>query len=91
MNYAYDPIMVGVAPPPTEVPPAAQAAPGQPVNTMFGPVLPMVPPPSARPQFGPDPVLAQSQIFAGPFGAEATPPEPAAPAGARIAGTAGGC
>jgi phospholipid/cholesterol/gamma-HCH transport system substrate-binding protein len=79
MNYAYDPIMVGVAPPPTEVPAAPQAAPGQPVTTMFGPVLPMVPPPPARPQFGPVPELAQSQIFAGPYGAEAPPP-PAPPA-----------
>jgi phospholipid/cholesterol/gamma-HCH transport system substrate-binding protein len=81
MNYAYDPIMVGVAPPPSEAPPPApDAAPGQPVNTMFGPVLPMVPPPAARPQFGPEPQLAQSQIFAGPFGAEAAPPGPPAPA-----------
>jgi hypothetical protein len=80
MNYAYDPIMVGVAPPPSDVPPVPETAPGQPVATMFGPVLPMVPPPPARPQFGPEPQLAQSQIFAGPFGAEAAPPEPPAPA-----------
>jgi virulence factor Mce-like protein len=85
MNYAYDPIMVGVAPPPTEVPPTPQAAPGQPVMTMFGPVLPMVPPPPARPQFGPAPQLEGSQIFAGPFGAEGAPAAPAAPpAGAEL-------
>jgi virulence factor Mce-like protein len=81
MNYAYDPIMVGVAPPPTEL---AQD-PGAPIgvlSTTSGPVLPMLPPPPARPQFGPEPVLQQSQIFAGPYGAEAAPPGPvpAAPA-----------
>jgi len=79
LNYAYDPIMVGVAPPPSEVPPAPQAGPGQPITTMFGPVLPMVPPPAARPQFGPDPQLRESQIFAGPYGAEGAPAAPAPP------------
>ena len=99
MNYAYDPIMVGVAPPPTGAPPAPEAAPGQLTSQIFGPVLPMVPPPPARPQFGPAPVLQQSQIFAGPYAAEASsspqpqlpaeapgaPPElPAPPAGAEL-------
>ena len=77
MNYAYDPIMVGVAPPPSDARPRLQAAPGAPIATMFGPVLPMVPPPPARPQFGPEPKLRSSQIFAGPYGAEAaTAPAP---------------
>jgi phospholipid/cholesterol/gamma-HCH transport system substrate-binding protein len=80
LNYAYDPIMVGVAPPPSELPPAPEAPPGAQINTMFGPVLPMVPPPPARPQFGPNPTLEGSQIFAGPYG-DAAPagPAPAAP------------
>ncbi len=86
LNYAYDPIMVGVAPPPSDAPPAPEAHPTAPIDTMFGPVLPMVPPPPARPQFGPEPKLESSQIFAGPYGAEAAaasaPPElPAPPAG----------
>ncbi len=82
LNYAYDPMMVGVAPPPSDVPPAPDAAPGAQINTMFGPVLPMVPPPPARPQFGPEPKLEGSQIFAGPFGAGApAAPAPAAPPG----------
>jgi virulence factor Mce-like protein len=80
MNYAYDPIMVGVAPPPTDLPPATPTPQGQPVATMFGPVLPMVPPPPPRPQFGPETVLPQSQIFAGPYGGDA----PAAPAAAQL-------
>jgi len=89
MNYAYDPIMVGVAPPPTEVPLITPSSPGAP-QPLFGPVLPVLPPPPARPQFGPAPVLQQSQIFAGPFGAEAPPapppaaPPPAAPQGAEL-------
>lgn len=79
MNYAYDPIMVGVAPPPTEAAVITPSSPGAP-QPLFGPVLPMLPPPPARPQFGPAPVLQQSQIFAGPFGAEAPPAPPPAPA-----------
>lgn len=80
MNYAYDPIMVGVAPPPTEIPVITPSLPGAP-SPLFGPVLPVLPPPPARPQFGPAPVLQGSQIFAGPYGAEASPqpPAPAAP------------
>ncbi|WP_083125746.1 MCE family protein [Mycolicibacterium tusciae] len=106
MNYAYDPIMVGVAPPPSDTvaitPPIAnpgQQNPGQPITTMYGPVLPIVPPPPARPQFGPEPTLQESQIFAGPYGLEGAPaapaaaatPAPAAPAGAELpASPAGG-
>ena len=78
MNYAYDPIMVGVAPPPTEAAVITPSSPGAP-SPLFGPVLPVLPPPPARPQFGPAPVLQESQIFAGPYGAEASPPPPAAP------------
>lgn len=88
MNYAYDPIMVGVGPPPTEVSTTTQDASGAQPPGEFGPVLPMLPPPPARPQFGPAPVLQESQIFAGPYGAETAPPPvppvPAPPAGAEL-------
>jgi virulence factor Mce-like protein len=83
LNYAYDPIMVGVAPPPSEVPPPAA---GQPISQTFGAVLPVAPPPPPRPQFGPEPQLAPSQIFAGPYGPAPTPGAelPAPPAGAEL-------
>jgi phospholipid/cholesterol/gamma-HCH transport system substrate-binding protein len=87
LSYAYDPLMVGMTPPPAEAVPAAQVPPGQSAFSMSGPVLPMVPAPTIPGQ--PAPVLQQSQIFAGPYGAEAStpplanasaaPPEPTAP------------
>ena len=48
------------------------------------PVVPVVPPANAAP------VSTASQIFAGPYGAEATPPARGAVQPRRIAGTAGG-
>jgi ABC-type transporter Mla subunit MlaD len=79
MNYAYDPIMVGVAPPPAEAAVLPKTPPGAPPSPLWGPVLPVLPPPPARPQYGPDPVLKESQIFAGPYDAEAAPEAPPAP------------
>ncbi len=70
LNYSYNPISVGVAPPPAEALPAP--GPGAP-PPIPGPVLPVAPPPtmpqSVQTQAGPS-----SQIFAGPYGAEVPPP-----------------
>ena len=70
LNYSYNPISVGVAPPPAEALPAP--GPGAP-PPIQGPVLPVAPPPtmsqSVQTQAGPS-----SQIFAGPYGAEVPPP-----------------
>jgi ABC-type transporter Mla subunit MlaD len=70
LNYSYNPMSVGVAPPPDEAlpPPPAGAPP-----PVLGPVLPVAPPPTApqmiQTQAGPG-----SSIFAGPFGADVPPP-----------------
>ncbi len=77
LNYSYNPLSLGVAPPPEASPPP-QAAPGEPMPPVSGPLLPYLPQPSV-PLGGPAPVTTSSQIFAGPYGAEA-PPAPAAPA-----------
>ncbi len=75
LNYSYNPISLGVAPPPAEALPAP--GPGAP-PPIPGPVLPVAPPPtmpqSVQTQAGPS-----SQIFAGPYGAEAPPPAPVEP------------
>jgi phospholipid/cholesterol/gamma-HCH transport system substrate-binding protein len=80
LNYSYNPLGVGVAPPPPEnanlaagLPPE-QAPPSEPMPAVSEPLVPMVPPATAAP------VTTASQIFAGPYGAEApAPPVPAAP------------
>ena len=78
LNYSYNPLSLGVAPPPPEAVPPPQAAPGEPMPPVSGPLLPYLPQPSV-PLGGPAPVTTSSQIFAGPYGAEAPP----APAGTR--------
>ncbi len=74
LNYSYNPMSVGVAPPPDEALPAPPPGAPPPIS---GPVLPVAPPPTmpqtVQTQAGP------SQIFAGPYGAEAPPPAPAEP------------
>jgi virulence factor Mce-like protein len=77
LNYSYSPLSVGVAPPPAEAVPPPQAAPGEPMPPVNGPILPVLPQPSV-PLAGPAPAVMSSQIFAGPFGADA-PPAPDAP------------
>jgi virulence factor Mce-like protein len=80
LNYSYSPMMVGVTPPPDQpipAPPAGQ--PGSPVSTAAGPLLPVQPPPAAAPWLPPAPMMTSSQIFAGPFGAQAPPPAPVPP------------
>ncbi|GAY15336.1 MCE family protein [Mycobacterium sp. shizuoka-1] len=87
LNYTYDPLKTGVTPPPPDVfddePP--QAPPPATIADV-GPILPIVPPaPIAPPgtQIYTQQQLAASgvtPIFAGPYGAQPTPPTSAAPA-----------
>ena len=76
LNYSYNPLSLGVTPPPAEALPPPQASPGEPMPPVTVPLLPVAPPPTLP---GAAPVNTSSQIFAGPYGAEA-PPVPAAPA-----------
>jgi phospholipid/cholesterol/gamma-HCH transport system substrate-binding protein len=76
LNYSYNPLSLGVSPPPAEALPPPQAAPGAPMPPVTVPLLPVAPPPALP---GAASVSTSSQIFAGPYGADA-PPAPAAPA-----------
>lgn len=73
LNYSYDPLGVGVAPPPTEdsatgpLPPP-QAPPSGPMPAVTEPLVPVAPPANAAP------VSTSSQLFAGPYGAEPSAP-----------------
>jgi phospholipid/cholesterol/gamma-HCH transport system substrate-binding protein len=82
LNYSYNPMTVGVAPPPAEAlsppPPSPDGAPPP-----IGPVLPVVPPPTA-PQMISTQAGPASPIFAGPFGADAPAAPEAAPAPAPL-------
>jgi phospholipid/cholesterol/gamma-HCH transport system substrate-binding protein len=67
LNYSYAPMSVGVAPPPAEAVPAAQARAGQEMPPVTGPLLPVSPPPTIP---GAAEVSTTSGIFAGPYGAQ---------------------
>jgi len=73
LNYSYDPLKIGVAPPPTEVPP--EAVPGA-LMSAPGPLLPVVPPPPAAPWLPPTQAVTTSQFFAGPYAGTQPPPPP---------------
>lgn len=76
LNYSYQPLTVGVAPPPDALAAPAPSPDGAP-PPIAGPVLPVAPPPTA-PQMLQTQAGAGSPIFAGPFGEDAPPqPEPA--------------
>ncbi|KWX64500.1 mammalian cell entry protein [Mycobacterium sp. NAZ190054] len=79
LNYSYDPLKLGVAPPPQEaLPPPPEGAAGAPaLPPITEPLLPVAPPPAAPwlPQSQP---ITPGQIFAGPYNAEASP-APAVP------------
>lgn len=79
LNYSYNPLSVGVAPPPDQALPAPPPSPDGAPPPIRGPVLPVTPPPTApqtiQTQAGPE-----SSIFAGPFGADAPPPAEPVPA-----------
>jgi phospholipid/cholesterol/gamma-HCH transport system substrate-binding protein len=91
-QYSMDPLGVGVQPPP-DAPSAAPLpplpAPSGPMPPVTEPLVPVVPPANAAP------VSTASQVFAGPYGAEApapaVPPNPGAlPAPPAVAPTPGG-
>ena len=76
LNYSYDPLKIGVAPPPTEAMP--ESAPGAATLTS-GPLLPVAPPPPAAPWLPQAGAITSSQIFAGPYPPD-QPPAPPQPA-----------
>lgn len=78
LNYSYDPMKLGVAPPPAEALPADQAAGDVRMPPVTEPLLPVTPPPPAAPWLPQSQPITSSQIFAGPYGPQ--PPAPAAPA-----------
>ena len=82
LNYAYNPMMVGITPPPEEAlpPPDQGGAPATPAGVPAQPLLPVLPPPPAAPWLPQAQPMAGDQIFAGPYGAPTPPPPAAAPA-----------
>ncbi|MCE5287809.1 MAG: MCE family protein [Nocardiaceae bacterium] len=81
-NYSYDPLKIGVSPPPSEAPPPApNSAPGQGMPSVSGPLLPVVPPPPAAPWLPQSQPITGTQIFAGPYQLHdpATAPPPITP------------
>jgi phospholipid/cholesterol/gamma-HCH transport system substrate-binding protein len=75
LNYSYNPLSLGVAPPPAEALPPPTAAPNGAMPVVTEPLLPVAPPPTL-PDAAPAPAITSSQIFAGPYSADA----PSAPA-----------
>jgi phospholipid/cholesterol/gamma-HCH transport system substrate-binding protein len=79
LNYSLNPLGAGTAPPPeqalpVEALPPPEALPDGPMPPVTEALVPVVPPANAAP------VTTSSQIFAGPYGAEApVPPAPVAP------------
>ena len=82
LNYSYDPLKIGVAPPPDKaIPPGPEGAPQGAMPAVSGPLLPVSPPPPAAPWLPQAQLMGPSQIFAGPYGGGApAPPAPGAPA-----------
>jgi virulence factor Mce-like protein len=76
LNYSYNPLNVGVAPPPPEdsaagALPPPEALPSGPMPPVTEPLVPVVPPANAAP------VTTSSQVFAGPYVPEhPAPPSP---------------
>jgi phospholipid/cholesterol/gamma-HCH transport system substrate-binding protein len=83
LNYSYNPLAAGVAPPPPAeastvdaIGPQPQPAPDEPMPVVTEPLVPVAPPatmsnaPSTQP-------ITKSQIFAGPYGGAPAPPAPA--------------
>jgi virulence factor Mce-like protein len=69
LNYSYNPLGVGLAPPPpdalsAEALPLPQAAPSGPMPPVTEPLVPVAPPANTAP------VTTSSEVFAGPYGAE---------------------
>nr|WP_090277933.1 MCE family protein [Mycolicibacterium komanii]CRL73185.1 virulence factor Mce family protein [Mycolicibacterium komanii] len=78
LNYSYSPMSLGVAPPPVEAPPSeGTPAPAAP-PPVAQPLLPVAPPPPAAPWLSQ--ATTTTEVFAGPYGADAPPPPvPATP------------
>jgi phospholipid/cholesterol/gamma-HCH transport system substrate-binding protein len=75
LNYSYNPLSVGVAPPPAEALPPPPAPTGEPMPVVTEPLLPVAPPPVMPGSAAP--VTSSSQVFAGPYpGAVPSPAEP---------------
>lgn len=81
LNYSYDPLKLGVAPPPADAlpPPPEAAVTTSQLPPMTGPLLPVTPPPPAQPWLPQSQPITGEQIFAGPYGVQ-SPTEPAVPA-----------
>ncbi|ORB29671.1 MCE family protein [Mycolicibacterium parafortuitum] len=84
LNYSYDPLKLGVAPPPAEaLPPPSEAAAGAPaLPPITEPLLPVTPPPPAAPWLPQSQPITPGNIFAGPYANDAVP--------AAVAPTPGG-
>ncbi|AMO62507.1 virulence factor Mce family protein [Mycolicibacterium phlei] len=69
LNYSYNPMSIGVAPPPAEAVPVPEGgAADAPLPTaVSGPILPVAPPPPAAPWLPQSQPITPGQIFAGPF------------------------
>jgi phospholipid/cholesterol/gamma-HCH transport system substrate-binding protein len=87
LNYSYNPMMVGVSPPPAEALPPQQEGTVSP--TVAEPLLPVVPPPPASPWIPQSQPITDEQIFAGPYGAQIPAPPAAVPV-APVVPTPGG-
>jgi phospholipid/cholesterol/gamma-HCH transport system substrate-binding protein len=80
LNYSYDPMKVGMAPPPATAP-VAQTSADAGLPPVTEPVLPVSPPPPAFPWMAQSAPITSSQVFAGPYGPNAPqPPSPDVPA-----------
>jgi phospholipid/cholesterol/gamma-HCH transport system substrate-binding protein len=85
LNYSYNPLGAGIAPPPQQassveaLPPAPQPLPDEAMPPVTEPLVPVSPPESMF-NAGPTAAISKSQIFAGPYGDEsAAPPMPTPP------------
>ncbi|WP_396905523.1 MCE family protein [Mycolicibacterium phlei] len=69
LNYSYNPMSIGVAPPPAEAvsAPEGGAADAPLPTAVSGPILPVAPPPPAAPWLPQSQPITPGQIFAGPF------------------------
>ena len=91
LNYSYNPMMVGVTPPPAEAPPPPPEGAAPLPVIPAEPLLPVVPPPPSAPWLPQAQPMTAGQIFAGPYGAPTPPPAAApAPAPAPAVPTPGG-
>lgn len=96
LNYSFDPLGAGIAPPPSppdkasniEALPPPQPLPDEPMPPVTEPLVPVAPP--ADMLKAPTEVIAKSQIFAGPYGDESAPSAPAPPFGGMPLSPGGG-